>query len=146
VFSPVGEDGYPEPIWDPVTGVIDHKVAAFWRDHYDLRFILERDWKTLGPGLVGKLHITVGTRDSNYLDNAVRLMEDFLKNTNNPYYAGDIEYGLHQPHCFTGDSQEDLLVGAMTVVQQGRGMDGKDRPRRRRPQKLEVLIDITMRE
>lgn len=117
VFSPVGQDGYPEPIWDPVTGVIDHKVAAFWRDHYDLRFILERDWKTLGPGLVGKLHITVGTRDSNYLDNAVRLMEDFLKNTNNPYYAGDIEYGPHQPHCFTGDAQEDLLVGAMTVVQ-----------------------------
>jgi hypothetical protein len=117
VFGPAGEDGYPKPIWDPVTGVIDHGVAAFWRDHYDLRFILERDWQTLGPKLVGKLHITVGTRDNNYLDNAVRLLDDFLKNTNNPYYAGDIEYGPDQPHCFTGDARENWRVGAMTLVQ-----------------------------
>ena len=33
----------------------------------------------------------MGTRDDNHSDNAVRLMEDFLKNTNNPCYAGDIE-------------------------------------------------------
>ena len=85
--------------------------------HCDLRYILERDWRTLGPKLVGKMHITMGTRDDNHLDNAVRLMEDFLKNTNNPYYAVDIEYGPHQPHCFTGDAREDLLVGAFTIVQ-----------------------------
>ena len=28
VFSPVGEDGYPKPIFDKRTGVIDHEVAA----------------------------------------------------------------------------------------------------------------------
>ena len=27
VYSPVGKDGYPRPIWDPMTGVIDHQVA-----------------------------------------------------------------------------------------------------------------------
>ncbi len=117
VFSPAGDDGYPKLIWNPYTGVIDHDVAAYWRDHYDLRYILERDWKTLGPLLVGKLHITVGTRDTYYLDNAVRLMEEFLKHTNNPYYAGDFEYGPHQPHCFTGNADKDSLVGASDLNQ-----------------------------
>ena len=104
VFGPVGPDGYPKPIWDPNTGVIDHEVAAYWREHYDLRHILQRDWQTLGPQLIGKLHITVGTRDTYYLDNAVRLLQQFLESTNNPYYAGDFEYGPHQPHCFHGDT------------------------------------------
>ncbi|MGA7857163.1 MAG: alpha/beta hydrolase-fold protein, partial [Terracidiphilus sp.] len=44
VFGPVGADGYPQPIFDPVTGVIDHNVAEYWRQHYDLESILEHDW------------------------------------------------------------------------------------------------------
>lgn len=117
VFSPVGSEGYPKPIWDPLTGVIDHEVADYWRDHYDLRFKLERDWKTIGAQLVGKLHITVGTRDTYYLDNAVRLLQQFLESTNNPYYAGDIEYGPHQPHCFTGDANLPAAIGRFTMRQ-----------------------------
>lgn len=126
VYSPVGDDGYPKPIWDPLTGVIDHQVAAYWREHYDLRYILERDWKTLGPKLVGKLHVKVGTRDTYYLDNAVRLLEQFLSKTNNPYYAGDFEYGPHLPHCFTGDAhtpvppatpREAVILGFLTIQQ-----------------------------
>lgn len=97
--------------------MIDHDVAAYWREHYDLRYILERDWKTLGPKLVGKLHVTVGTRDTFYLDNAVRLLENFLKNTNNPYYAGDFDYGPHQPHCYTGDSRLPSYEGFFTLHQ-----------------------------
>lgn len=114
VFGPVGPDGYPKPIWDPSTGVIDHQVAAYWRDHFDMRFILQRDWHTLGPLLVGKLHITVGTRDTFYLDRAVRLLQRFLESTNNPYYAGDFEYGPHQPHCFTGDASLPAELGELT--------------------------------
>lgn len=117
VFSPVGEGGYPKPIWDPYTGVIDHDVAAYWRQHYDLRYIMERDWKTLGPKLVGKIHVTVGTRDTWYLDNAVRLLEAFLKQTNNPYYAGDFDYGPHLPHCYTGELDGSAKVaGSLTVL------------------------------
>ena len=94
----------------------DHdKIGAF--KHYDLRYILEGDWRTLGPKLVGKMHIAMGTRDDNHSDNAVRLMEDFLKNTNNPCYAGDIEYGPHQPSLFHGRRERGILVGAFTVVQ-----------------------------
>ena len=79
VYSPVDADGYPKPIYGKRTGVIDREVAEYWKEHYDLRNILERDWKTLGPKLVGKLHITVGDMDNYYLDRAVRLMESFLE-------------------------------------------------------------------
>ncbi|MGB0034865.1 MAG: alpha/beta hydrolase-fold protein [Candidatus Acidiferrales bacterium] len=117
VFVPVGADGYPKPIWDPSTGVIDHSVTDFMRENYDLRYILERDWKTLGPKLVGKLHVTVGTRDTYFLDNAVRLLQKFLDNTNNPYYAGDFEYGPHEPHCWTGGTKLTTVEGYMTLHQ-----------------------------
>jgi len=117
VFSPVGPDGYPKPIWDPYTGVIDREVAAYWREHYDLRYILQRDWKTLGPKLVGKLHVTVGDTDTYYLENAVRLLQKFLEGTNNPYYAGDFEYGPQMPHCYSGDPHVPVSISRLTINQ-----------------------------
>ena len=57
VYGPMGEDGYPKPIWDKLTGKIDHDVAEYWKENYDLRHILERDWSVLGAKLKGKLHI-----------------------------------------------------------------------------------------
>ena len=103
VFSPVGPDGYPRRIWDKLTGEIDPDTAAYWREHYDLRYILERDWKTLGPKLKGKIHIYVGDMDNYYLNNAVYLMEEFLKNTKDPYYDGEVDYGDRAEHCWNGD-------------------------------------------
>ncbi len=114
VFSPVGDDGYPKPIIDPMTGDIDHTVADYWKEHYDLSYILRTNWKTLGPGLVGKLHFTVGTMDTFYLNNAVSLLQDFLEKTNYPYYAGDFEYGEKQPHCYTGGPIDPPGVGGLT--------------------------------
>ena len=103
VFGPVGADGYPAPIYDKVTGEIDHKVAEYWREHYDLEAILERDWAKLGPDLAGKIHIYVGSDDTYFLNNAVYLMEDFLKSTKNPPYGGEVTYGPRAEHCWNGD-------------------------------------------
>ena len=103
VYSPMGEDGYPKPIWDKRTGVIDREVASYWREHYDLRHILERDWATLGPKLRGKLHIYVGDMDNYYLNNAVYLMEAFLEGTADPPYEGEVKYGDRAEHCWNGD-------------------------------------------
>jgi hypothetical protein len=103
VYSPVGDDGYPKPIWDKLTGQIDHEVAAYWREHYDLVHILERDWPTLGPKVAGKLHIYVGEMDNYYLNNAVYLAEEFLESTADPYYAGEVDYGARDEHCWNGD-------------------------------------------
>jgi hypothetical protein len=106
VYSPVGDDGYPKPIWDPVTGVIDHKVAEYWREHYDLRYILERDWAVLGPKVRGKIHIYVGDMDTWYLNNAVYLMEAFLKKAANPPADAVVEYGDRAEHCWSGHDQQ----------------------------------------
>ena len=103
VFGPVGEDGYPKPIWDKVTGAIDPAVAQYWKEHFDLGHILQRDWKTLGPKLQGKIHIYVGDMDNYYLNNAVYLMESFLESTKDPYYAGEVKYGDRAEHCWNGD-------------------------------------------
>ena len=103
VYSPAGADGYPKRLWDKKTGVIDPEVAAYWRDNYDLRFILERDWDRLGPKLEGKIHIFAGDMDNYYLNDAVYLMEDFLESTTDPYYAGEVDYGDRAEHCWNGD-------------------------------------------
>ncbi len=103
VYSPVGEDGYPKPIWDKRTGEIDSEVAEYWRENYDLRYILERDWKSLGPKLVGKIHIYCGDMDNYYLNNAVYLTEQFLESTTAPHYQGEVDYGDRAEHCWNGD-------------------------------------------
>ncbi len=102
VYSPVGADGYPKPIWDKRTGTIDHSVAAYWREHYDLGAILRRDWATLGPKLRGKLHIYVGEADNYFLNNAVYLVEDFLKQAQPPADA-EVDYEPRAEHCWNGD-------------------------------------------
>lgn len=103
VYSPVGADGYPQRIWDKQTGVIDPKVAAYWRDHYDLGHILRRDWARLGPKLAGKIHIYVGEADNYYLNNAVHLVEESLNATTKPFYDGEVTYGCRDEHCWNGD-------------------------------------------
>lgn len=117
VFGPTGTDGNPKPLYDQNTGVIDREVAAYWREHYDLSYILQQNWKTLGPKLVGKLHFKVGDGDTFYLDRAVHQIQAYLESTNNPCYAGDFEYGPGMPHCWTGDATVPVGVSSRTVNQ-----------------------------
>ena len=117
VFSPVGPDGYPAEIWNQRTGVINHEVAEYWHDHYDLTAILQRDWKTLGPKLQGKLHVTVGTADTYYLDGAVHLMQHALESTANPRSDATFDYGVDQPHCYTGPPGSTTREGSLTFTQ-----------------------------
>jgi hypothetical protein len=116
VFGPVGDDGYYKPLYDKATGAIDPEVAKYWRDHYDLRYILQRDWATLGPKLRGKIHITSGTMDNGYLNNAVYQMEEFLMRAT-PSSESEIVYGERREHCFTGDTEVPNSVGSRTVHQ-----------------------------
>ncbi len=113
VYSPMGEDGYPQRIWDKLTGEIDHEVAEYWRENYDLRHILERDWATLGPKLAGKIHIYAGDMDNYYLNNAVYLTEEFLESTAEPYYAGVVEYGDRAEHCWNGDHENPNAISRL---------------------------------
>ncbi|MGB5822109.1 MAG: alpha/beta hydrolase-fold protein [Saonia sp.] len=112
-YSPQGEDGYPVRLWDKMTGDIDHEVAEYWKENYDLRHILERDWDKLGKKLRGKIHIYCGDMDNYYLNNAVYLMEDFLENTTNPYYDGEVAYGDRAEHCWNGDPEQPNHISRM---------------------------------
>lgn len=103
VYSPVGSDGYPQRIWDKETGEINNDVASFWKENYDLAYIMKRDWETIGPKLKGKVHIYCGDMDNYYLNNAVYLTEDFLESTTEPYYDGEVAYGDRAEHCWNGD-------------------------------------------
>jgi len=100
VYSPIGEDGYPKPLWDWYTGEIDHSITDYWLKNYDLRYCLEKHWPKLGPKLVGKIHIYVGDMDNYYLNNAVVLLEAFLESTTDPYYNGVVVYGDRKPHVW----------------------------------------------
>ncbi len=113
VYSPQGEDGYPKRIFDKETGEIDKSVADYWKENYDLRHILERDWKTLGPKLQGKIHIFCGDMDNYYLNDAVYLMENFLKTTNNPFYKGEVDYGDRAEHCWNGDHNNPNYISRL---------------------------------
>lgn len=77
VFGPRGADSRPAPLWHRKTGVVDPAVAKTW-ERYDIRLVLERNWKTLGPKLAGKLHVYMGAEDTFYLDGATRLLKETL--------------------------------------------------------------------
>ena len=117
VYSPVGKDGYPKPIWDKLTGKIDRAVAEHWRQNYDLGHILRRDWQKLGPKLEGKIHIYVGEADNYFLNNAVYLVEDFLKATKNPHYAGEVDYEPRAEHCWNGDHTRPNAISRLRYHQ-----------------------------
>lgn len=118
VYSPVGPDGYPARLFDKRTGVIDKKVADYWREHFDLTYILRRDWeKGLGKKLEGKLNLYVGDMDNYYLNNAVYLTEQFLETTKNPYYDGEVEYGDRAEHCWNGDHTRPNALSRLRYAQ-----------------------------
>lgn len=113
VYSPIGDDGYPQRIWDKRTGEINHEVAAFWKDNYDLSWIMKRDWQQIGPLLQGKIHLYCGDMDNYYLNNAVYLTEEFLEQTSNPHYNGEVDYGNRAEHCWNGDHSQPNAISRL---------------------------------
>ena len=103
VYGPVGKDGYPQPIFNKETGEIDPATAAYWKEHYDLSAILQKNWVTLGPKLEGKIHVYVGSADTYFLNDGVYYLEDVLNAATNPPYGGEVKYGDRAEHCWNGD-------------------------------------------
>ena len=101
-YGPVGTDGYFRPLYDKRTGVIDTEVAAYWREHYDLLYYLQRNWSWLGPNLVDKLHVYVGDMDNYYLNFPVMELQAWMETTESPHYPGFFSYGRGRGHCYSG--------------------------------------------
>jgi hypothetical protein len=107
VYSPRAADGLPAPLWDAQTGRLDHSIADQWKK-YDLRLMLEHNWKTLGPKLRGKIHIASGEADQYYLNNAVHLLDDSLSHAHPPF-EGSIVFGPGKGHGWSNLSLKEML-------------------------------------
>ena len=116
-YGPRGADGQPVALWDPRTGVINRSVVDHWKK-YDLRLLLEQNWKTVGPKLRGKIHISVGEADSYYLNNAVHMLDDFFKRAEPPADAR-IAYGPGRGHCWSSLSEIDMMREMAVAVERG---------------------------
>ncbi len=102
VHGPVGEDGYIAPLYDKRTGVVDHEVAGYWRENFDLLYHLQTNWSWLGPKLIDKLRVYTGDMDNYYLNYPVEEMEAWMKTTSDPHYPGFFMYGRGRGHCYSG--------------------------------------------
>ncbi|MGE5322772.1 MAG: hypothetical protein ACM3SW_07915, partial [Actinomycetota bacterium] len=120
VYGPVGPDGYPRPLWDKETGHIDHQVALYMRDHgYDLRYYLAQNWATIGPRLVGKLHLFCGDMDNFYLNLAVYRLQEFLDGATNPPSGASFQYGRPMKgHGWTPLNQVELIQTMANYIMQ----------------------------
>jgi len=93
-------------------------VTAYMKENYDLGHILRRDWsRGLGKKLQGKISIYCGDMDNYYLNNAVYLVEDFLKSTKEPAYGGEVAYGDRAEHCWNGDPTRPNAYSRLRYIQ-----------------------------
>lgn len=116
-FSPRGADGLPAPLWDDSTGRINPAVAEHWK-RYDLRQQLAANWPTLAVKLRGKLRVWVGEADDYFLNNAVHLLDDFLRRAQ-PAHGGKITFGPRKDHFWRGLSEKELLAEMVAAIERG---------------------------
>ncbi len=109
VFAPVADDGYPKPLWDPMTGQINRDVVNWAGERYDLRRYLEKNWNSIGSKLAGKLHVYCGRMDNYYLNEACYLLQEFLEKVTNPVYGGEFKYGDRGGHGWTPFKGDEML-------------------------------------
>ena len=108
LFSPKGEDGLPAAIFHPTTGEIDKEVAEHWRK-YDLKDFAEKNWKTLGPKIQGKIWIWGADMDNFYLNPALRSFDEMIKKMDNPKSDAEISFTPMARHCQEYSNRKVLL-------------------------------------
>lgn len=106
-YGPRGADGRPKALWNPKTGAIDRSVVEHWKK-YDLRLVLQENWKTLAPKLRGKIRIWMGEADNYFLNNAVYMLDEFISKTEPPAEA-KIFYGRGKGHCWLGITERQMM-------------------------------------
>ena len=109
------------PLIDGETGAIDKEVAEYWRENFDLSHILRRDYSKLRQDLEGKIHIYCGDMDNFYLNNAVYLIEDVLKEVCSQISAPPVWHGCpFEPACAsaaTRDGSNRPIAAALSTAE-----------------------------
>lgn len=117
-YGPRGKDGRPVPLWDPQTGDINRDAVEQWKN-YDLRLVMEQNWKSLGPKLKGKITIWVGEADEYFLNNAVHMLDAFLSKADPPY-GGKIIYGPGKGHGWMALTERQIMAEMAAAVERAR--------------------------
>jgi hypothetical protein len=114
VFSPRGKDGRPLQMFNRDTGDVNPDVVAYWRDHYDLAYIVAADWAARGPYLKGKIHVFVGTADTFYLDGAEHRFDGVLQGLHADAHFTFLPNRTHMDLYVVGDDKAGLFdqIGA----------------------------------
>jgi len=128
-FSPRGTDGRPRPLWDRKTGRIHQAVAQAWKK-YDIRLILEQNWKNLGPKLAGKIHVYAGQQDEFFLGQACEKLRQTLQALGSDARVELVEQAGHAP-----PPQVLNRVADEIVAQFQRRYKNRQNPRRRNANK-----------
>lgn len=119
VWSPKGQDGRPMRLFNRVTGEQNPVVQRYWQ-RYDIRRILETNWKTLGPKLRGKLHVICGEDDTFHLEEAVKLLKQFFQKVHADavceLIAGRDHMNLYQPYKTYPKGLENRIASEMYAV------------------------------
>jgi Putative esterase len=110
ILGPVGDRGYPQPLWDRRTGRIDPEVAEYWHAR-DLAVYAEHNWDNIGPRLLGKLHFYVGENDHFYRNEGVHAFENSLQASQQPLYGTTFEYAP-----LKGDWQPMTNAGLIRIL------------------------------
>ena len=108
LYSPKGEDGLPRPIFDPLTGAIDHAVTEEWKK-YDMKLYAKENWTELGPKIQGKVYIWMGDMDHFYLNPATRAFDDFITEAENPTSDALIVFTPMAGHCQNFSNKKVLM-------------------------------------
>ncbi len=126
VFAPVAEDGYPKPLWDPRTGLINPEVVQWAGERYDLRRYLEKNWPVLGSKLEGKIRVYNGRMDNFYLNEACYLFQEALEKMTNPAFGGEFRYGDRGGHGWSPFKGDDMLRAMAERIVKSAPDSGKD--------------------
>lgn len=79
MFSPRDPvTGYPRPMFDGRTGVIDKEVVEHWR-RFDIARLVADDWSHYGPIVMSRVRLSCGTLDSFYLQRAVERFKTLVE-------------------------------------------------------------------
>ena len=89
---------------------------------YDLRMVLEQNWKTLGPKLRGKITIWVGEADEYFLNNAVHMLDAFLSKADPPY-EGRIIYGPGKGHGWMALDEREMMNQMAAAIEKAPEID-----------------------
>lgn len=107
LYSPKGSNDLPQALFDPMTGEIDSIVAQHWKK-YDFKIYAQKNWKELGPKLLGKVFIWMGDMDNFYLNPATRKFAAFLSGTVTPNSDAEIIFSPMEGHCSKYSHREVL--------------------------------------